>query len=55
MNLRLYRGQLLLKLSIVLDRWAWRAMHQAKKDFGRSVRPEGDLFDQDNPSHWGGR
>ena len=25
-------------------------MHQAKKDFGRSVRPAGDLFDQDNPS-----
>jgi hypothetical protein len=44
MKLRLWRGRLLLRLSILFDRWSWRAMTQAKLDFAKSARPEGDLF-----------
>jgi hypothetical protein len=36
----------LLRLSILFDRWSWRAMTQAKLDFARSARPEGDLFSE---------
>lgn len=50
MTFRLYRGRLMLALSIMFDRWSWRAMQQAKRDFAKSVRPAGDLFDQDE---WG--
>lgn len=44
MKFTYWRARLLLRLSILLDRWSWMAMNQAKRDFGQSIRPADDLF-----------
>ena len=46
MIFRYWRGRGLLRLAILLDRWAWRAAQAAKRDLGASAVPEGDLFNR---------
>ena len=41
-----WRGLLFARIAKILDRWAWHATNQAMRDFSRSVRPAGDLFDR---------
>lgn len=48
-----WRGLLWRRVAKLLDRWAWSAESRAKRDLGRSIRPQGDLFDR--PQDWGGR
>lgn len=35
MKFTYWRARLLLRLSILLDRWSWMAMNQAKRDLQR--------------------
>ena len=49
------RGLACLWLAERLSPLMTRLRQQAARDYGRTTRPAGDLFDQDNPSDWGGR
>ncbi len=53
MNLKYWRGRLVLRLAKLFDRWAWFLTRQAKRDLGDGAVPDDDLFYHRND--WGGR
>ena len=46
-----WRGLLLKRVAKTLDRWTWIIARQSKRDLGRSVKPDDDLFN----GQWGDR